>query len=257
MILLHYISLLAGQQRAERHFVFFPCSADHGGDCDSICTVISAFTTQCQTLIKNPVIKWRTADRCPVQCDGGKVYMPCGPRCPQTCFEGEDYGGCIAESGCVDGCFCPHGQVMDNSGRCVEPPQCPCQYDNKIYPQSSRIMKRTNESCNQECECRNGSFVCEEHKAGVCSATNCTSNQFTCQSTGQCIPLNWKCDGIADCPDESDEPKQQCTKQCFNQSKTFQCASGQCIDILRRCDGLPDCRDGSDEFNCSEWHQSY
>ncbi|CAF5154752.1 unnamed protein product, partial [Rotaria socialis] len=42
--------------------------------------------------------------------------MPCGPLCPQTCFEDGDYGGCSVDSGCVGGCFCPNGQVMDNNG---------------------------------------------------------------------------------------------------------------------------------------------
>lgn len=177
--------------------------------------------------------------------------MTCGPICPQSCFEGNDYGGCIADSGCVDGCFCPNGQVMDDSGQCVTPETCPCSYNNKIYPQDSRIIMRINETCHQECECQNGSFVCKENDATTsCITTNCTSQQFTCKSDGQCIPLNWKCDSIKDCQDGSDETKKLCQNQCLNKTNKFQCSNGQCIDITRRCDGLPDCRDGSDEANC-------
>lgn len=185
-----------------------------------------------------------------MQCDSGKVYMSCGPICPQSCFESDDYGGCIADSGCVDGCFCPNGQVMDSTGQCIDPHRCPCLYNNNIYPESSRIIMKKNETCHHECECQNGSFNCNNNDNTICTTTNCTSNQFTCKSNDQCIPLNWKCDKIKDCEDGSDELKVDCKNQCSNKTKTFKCSTGQCIDIIHRCDGLPDCRDGSDEVNC-------
>jgi hypothetical protein len=228
-------------------------SADHGGDCESVCTVINAYASQCQTLIKTPTINWRRANRCPVQCESDKVYMACGPRCPQTCFrDPNEYAGCIADSGCVDGCFCPYGKVMDNHGQCIEPAQCPCLHEERIYPQNSRILMRYNDTCQQECECQNGSFICQENQSKLCTTTNCTSNQFTCQSTGQCIPWNWQCDGIRDCADGSDELRKECENQCSNHTATYQCETGQCINSIHRCDGLPDCRDGSDELNCSK-----
>lgn len=176
--------------------------------------------------------------------------MPCGPLCPQTCFKDDDYGGCIADSGCVDGCFCPHGQVTDSNGQCIEPHDCPCSYNDNIYPQSSRILMPKNDTCHYECECQNGSFVCDKLETMVCQVKNCTSNQFTCLSNDQCIPLSWKCDSIEDCSDGSDELRSDCKDQCLDKMKTFQCSNEQCIDITHRCDGIPDCRDGSDEFNC-------
>lgn len=225
-------------------------SADHGGDCDAVCTVLSAFAAECQEILKKPLPKWRTANRCPIQCESGKVYMSCGPSCPQSCFKGADYDGCIPSSACVDGCFCPHGQVMDSLGQCVDRPHCPCLYQNSIYPQGSRIMMPQNDRCHQECECQNGTFICEKTANQVCVTTNCTKEQFTCQSDGHCIPLIWKCDGLKDCLDGSDELKDQCQNQCINRTNQFQCSSGKCINITYQCDGIPDCRDGSDEINC-------
>jgi hypothetical protein len=37
-----------------------------------------------------------------------------------------------------------------------------------------------------------------------CAEAACLDNQFQCQS-GRCIAATWKCDGEADCPDNSDE----------------------------------------------------
>ena len=33
----------------------------------------------------------------------------------------------------------------------------------------------------------------------------CQEDQFTCTTTGACIPANWTCDGENDCGDFSDE----------------------------------------------------
>ncbi|CAF2077019.1 unnamed protein product [Rotaria magnacalcarata] len=227
------------------------CHADRGGDCESICTVLSAYAAECQSIIRTPIVKWRTSDQCPVQCDSDKVYMPCGPLCPQTCFEDDNYGGCLADSGCVGGCFCPNGQVMDDKGQCIEPHRCPCLYNNIVYPQSSRVIMKKNETCRHECECQSGSFLCDKIETTICETTNCTTNQFTCESDGQCIPLSWKCDKVEDCSDGTDELSSHCQYECFDDKNSFQCSNGQCTNATYRCDGLPDCRDGSDEVNCS------
>ena len=55
-----------------------------------------------------------------ITCPSGQVYQQCGPSCPQTCDTNEDMdcGG-----GCVEGCFCPSGQVLSN-GRCINASNC-------------------------------------------------------------------------------------------------------------------------------------
>ena len=74
----------------------------------------------------------------------------------------------------------------------------------------------------------------------------CSAEQFTC-STGDidCIPKAWRCDGFAECDDNSDE--EGCPVCAPTQ---FQCDKGGCVDGPLRCNGEPDCTDHSDELDC-------
>lgn len=46
----------------------------------------------------------------------------------------------------------------------------------------------------------------------VFTGDHCRYDQFMCPG-GQCIPLNWVCNGIADCPDRADESN--CSKYFY------------------------------------------
>ena len=52
-------------------------------------------------------------------------YQECGSTCPATCENHANPPVCIDI--CVDGCFCPPGQVLLNSTstKCVEVEDCP------------------------------------------------------------------------------------------------------------------------------------
>ena len=66
-------------------------------------------------------------------------------------------------------------------------------------------------------------------------------------NSGECIYLDWWCDGIKNCKDGSDE---LCSNHTCRELE-FRCNnSGRCISKKWRCDGIPNCSDNSDEISC-------
>ncbi|XP_042892031.1 low-density lipoprotein receptor-like [Penaeus japonicus] len=73
----------------------------------------------------------------------------------------------------------------------------------------------------------------------------CADNQFQCVKDLNCILKDWRCNGIPNCNDYTDE------EGCVNCTNAISCRSGeQCILQRWLCDGDKDCDDGSDEANC-------
>lgn len=72
--------------------------------------------------------------------------------------------------------------------------------------------------------------------------------EFSCNS-GECIPLELTCDGIASCANGSDEDTDYCsTRKCPD---TFFACHSRCVEKNKICDGIVHCPDGSDEVNCT------
>ena len=59
-----------------------------------------------------------------ISCPPGMVYQQCGEACPQTCDTKESMD-CIG--GCVEGCFCPIGEVLLNEN-CINATECEGMY---------------------------------------------------------------------------------------------------------------------------------
>lgn len=175
-------------QKSYIECMYDACSCDKGGDCLCLCSSLAAFSELC-TSVGVPV-KWRTQQRCPIQCEYGKEYLACGPLCSQTCMDlSTGNNPECDDSGCVEGCFCPEGTVVDYDGNCVESSQCECYRDNSRYPVGSQIIN----DC-QICDCFNGVFNCSNNiKDPDCIEMCNNKTEFRCLDDNKCIPKEWIC----------------------------------------------------------------
>ncbi|XP_077410354.1 SCO-spondin [Vanacampus margaritifer] len=219
--------------------VFDACGCDSGGDCECLCTAIATYAEECNR--RGVYIRWRSQELCPLQCENGLVYDPCGPACSPSCpiVQHSPHSQCDLLS-CVEGCFCPAGTVRYGDS-CAVPTQCPCEWEGSMFPPGTTV----NQHC-QNCSCEDGVWQCDGVACPPPPPT-CLESEFSCVS-GRCIPSQWLCDNEDDCGDGSDEI---CPFTCSPEH--FRCTStpsGPCLNLALRCDGHPDCADQSDEEFC-------
>uniref|UniRef100_A0A4W4GV52 Low-density lipoprotein receptor-related protein 2 n=1 Tax=Electrophorus electricus TaxID=8005 RepID=A0A4W4GV52_ELEEL len=130
--------------------------------------------------------------------------------------------------------FCnrPSNPNGDCSHFCFPAPysqrMCGCPYGMKLSP-------------NQQ--------TCLEDPSNEPPTLQCGSNSFSC-SNGRCVPQSYRCDGVDDCHDNSDEAKCPTQVPGTCQADQFSCANHRCVPRTWLCDTDNDCGDGSDELNC-------
>ncbi|XP_047571659.1 prolow-density lipoprotein receptor-related protein 1-like isoform X1 [Lutra lutra] len=150
-----------------------------------------------------------------------------------------DDGKCISSSRLCDGT----GDCLDGSDEvnCETSMVCPGQ---KIQcPGQSQCLEPW-ELCDVPRDCEDG---LDEAR---CSPNHCLVGQWLCRSK-LCVPESWRCNGVNDCGDSSDE---DACASC--PEGMVRCDEGKCILESLMCDGELDCVDGTDEpatcgRNCS------
>ncbi|XP_065903683.1 otogelin-like protein isoform X2 [Dysidea avara] len=100
-------------------FDYCRCPSSQHEEC--YCDNLENYAKQCaeKGIVLN---KWKSL-YCPVTCPNGMIYQECGTACPETCVNYADPPVCIEH--CVEGCFCPPGQVLLRNSICVDVEACP------------------------------------------------------------------------------------------------------------------------------------
>nr|CAB3266484.1 sortilin-related receptor-like [Phallusia mammillata] len=173
------------------------------------------------------------------QCTSGSCIPPTWKCDGQVdCDDGSDENGCVA----------------GNATFCTDPRKKPCGDGTCVY---------NFWFCDGEKDCHNGF---DEHNCTNTTpsphTTPATAHPISCVGklhcdTGGCYDPSWRCDGVNDCGDFSDEykcnnshPALIPTLPCFGHFLEFRCANQRCIFAYFKCDGDNDCGDGSDEYHC-------
>ena len=173
-------------QKSYIECMFDACNCDRGGDCECLCSSLASFAELC--LRKGVPVKWRTQHRCPIECEYGQEYSPCGSLCQKTCKDISTGNNDLCDdNACVEGCFCPKGYAKAFNGHCVLIENCECHLDDKRYPSGTKIKK----GCSI-LECKNGLFIHTEDLENCQKPCN-NKKEFTCFKDKTCIPIEFKC----------------------------------------------------------------
>uniref|UniRef100_A0A673IES5 Sortilin-related receptor n=1 Tax=Sinocyclocheilus rhinocerous TaxID=307959 RepID=A0A673IES5_9TELE len=183
------------------------------------------------------------------------------------CQDGSDEDPTQCEK--CNGFLCSNGTCLPASAHCNGVEDCPGGADEQnCGPLCAHYMEFV---CRNRAQCLFQSLVCdgtrhcsdgsdEDPTYAGCSTNpefekTCDGYSFQC-SNGMCVTLEWKCDGMDDCGDYSDEANCASPTDEPGCSRYFQyeCKNSRCVPAWWKCDGENDCGDWSDESQCSAPH---
>ncbi|KAK7801681.1 hypothetical protein U0070_013175 [Myodes glareolus] len=192
--------------------MFDTCNCEKSEDC--MCAALSSYVHACAT--KGVLLSgWRdgVCIKPTTTCPKSMTYQYHISTCQPTCRAlNEEDVTCHVNFSPVDGCTCPAGTFLDDSGKCVQATSCPCYHRGSTVP--------------------NGESV---HESGaVCT---CTQGTLTCIGGPAPTPV---CDApmiYSDCRNAtSGDTGAGCQKSCHTLDMT--CYSSECVPGCVCPDGL-------------------
>ncbi|XP_072241877.1 von Willebrand factor [Leuresthes tenuis] len=229
------------------------CACEDGEEC--LCSALSAYAAACSA--RGVLLNWRSPSLCELQCTGGQVYQACGSMCDRTCraLSGVE-AGCEGERICEEGCFCPAGKYLSDSGECVTSDLCSCLHDGQLYQPDDVYADH-----NSICHCEKGSMRCSstemtsflsdlfydddlapsrERRSAQCPPplvhTECESGEKGLECARTCQNMDLPCISLACipgclCPPGTVRHRRDCIKPeqcpCYHNNKPY--AEGQTI----------------------------
>ncbi|XP_063676879.1 SCO-spondin-like [Bolinopsis microptera] len=146
------------------------CKYDTCACYDSACAChsIKAYVKECQEKGVQGLEAWRDkASYCPLTCEEGLVYEPCGSYCPPTCGDKTPECGKMAGQ-CNEGCFCPKGTYL-LGGKCIAAEECQCTFNGEEKEVGATWE---NENTCETCQCEGqGEVICVKTLCSKCKKT--------------------------------------------------------------------------------------
>eukprot|EP00066_Takifugu_rubripes_P015898 XP_011605164.1 PREDICTED: von Willebrand factor isoform X1 [Takifugu rubripes] len=192
------------------------CACVDSEEC--LCTALSAYAAACAA--RGVLLSWRSHSLCEMKCTGGQVYEACGSVCQRTCrsLSGLE-PGCKGEKACEEGCFCPAGKYLSDSGECVTADLCTCLHDGQLYQPNDIYADH-----NSICQCEKGAMHCSSPETSASLSDLFYDDDFTpsrVRRSAQCAPplIRSNCD--------VGENGLECARTC--QNLDLPCVSLSCI----------------------------
>ncbi|XP_031240817.1 mucin-5AC [Mastomys coucha] len=243
--------------------MFDTCNCEKSEDC--MCAALSSYVRACAA--KGVLLSdWRDGicTKPTVTCPKSMTYQYHISTCQPTCRAlSEEDVTCHVNFIPVDGCTCPKGTFLDDSGKCVQATSCPCYYKGSTVPNGESMHDN-----GAICTCTQGALTCIGGPAPtpVCDAPmiyfdchnatpgdpgagcqkSCHTLDMTCYSS-ECVPGcvcpnglvadgNGGCVVAEDCPCVHNEatyrPGETIQVGCNNctcENRMWQCTDNPCL----------------------------
>ncbi|XP_077175195.1 mucin-2-like [Paroedura picta] len=219
------------------------------------CATLQIYAATCAD--QGVCIDWRkdTNGLCPIHCPSNKIYKACGPSAEETCKSGSLSGTNETQ---VEGCFCPEGTKLYDSGVDVCVKTCGCVGPDNI----PRAFGETFQFDCKDCVCLEGGagIICENHKCPLevdelqcegegfhkisevnpddkcCSKTTCVCNITDCTIRPPTCVLGFEAVSHTPsghcCPAYQCAPKGVCVHNGAEYTPGSKVLGGQCQDCV-------------------------